>query len=145
MSGLPLTVTSGGGTGAAGGTPLNMPDNTQTANQVAAVQILGGIGPNGPWFSPSSFVQPTAAGVYGNTGRNIFDGPGFFNLDASLAKVIRYRECYSLEVRGEAFSITNTLQFDLPNRNVSNASNFGYVSATVGGNHILQLGAKFNF
>ncbi|MBV9223933.1 MAG: TonB-dependent receptor, partial [Acidobacteriaceae bacterium] len=138
MSGSPFTVT-------ASGTALNMPGNTQTANQIAPVQILGGVGPNSPWFSPSSFAPPTAAGVYGNTGRNIFDGPGLFNLDASLAKVIRYKERYSLEVRGEAFSLTNTPQFSNPNSSVSNTSNFGYVTGTSGGNRTLQLGAKFNF
>jgi hypothetical protein len=144
MSGLPINVT-------ASGTALNMPGNTQTADQIAPVQILGGIGPNSPWFTGSSFAQPTAAGVYGNTSRNIFDGPGFFGLDASLTKVIKYRERYSLEIRGEAFNATNTPVFANPNSNVSSPGNFGYVTATAttsangGGNRVLQLGAKFSF
>ena len=52
------------------------------------------------------------------------------------------------EIRGEALSATNTPHFDLPNRNVSNLSNFGYVTGTVSndsGARVLQLGAKFNF
>lgn len=138
MSGLPINIT-------ADGAALNAPGNTQTADQIAPVQILGGIGPNSPWFSPSSFRQPTAAGVFGNTGRNIFDGPGFVNLDASLIKVISFKERYSLELRGETFAITNTPQFSNPNNNVNNAVNFGYVTGTSGGNRSLQLGAKFNF
>ncbi|MBV9678587.1 MAG: hypothetical protein JO185_19790 [Acidobacteriaceae bacterium] len=50
-----------------------------------------------------------------------------------------------MEVRGEAFSLTNTPQFSNPNSSVSNTSNFGYVTGTSGGNRTLQLGAKFNF
>jgi len=144
MSGLPINIM-------ASGSALNMPGNTQTADQIAPVQILGGIGPNSPWFSPSSFSQPTAAGVFGNTGRNIFDGPGFVGVDASLAKVIKYKERYSVEIRGEAFSLTNTPVFANPNNNVGNPSNFGYVTTTAatstsgGGNRVVQLGAKFTF
>ena len=138
MSGMPILVT-------ASGTALNLPGTQQTADQVADVQILGGIGPNSPWFSPSSFAQPTAAGVSGNVGRNSFDGPGFFGLDASLIKIITFRERYQLELRGESFSLTNTPNFSNPNSAVNNANNFGYVTATSGGNRSLQLGAKFNF
>jgi len=150
MSGTPVTIT-------ADGTALNTPNNTQTANQVAPVQILGGIGPNSPWFSPSSFAQPTQSGVFGNTGRNIFDGPGLFNLDASLFKIINFKERYSLEIRGEAFSFTNTPHFVL-NSNGNNAAGntnvsvtsptFGYVTSTLNGDtgaRTFQLGMKFTF
>lgn len=137
MSGLPFTV-------GADGTALAAPGNTQTADQIAEVQVLGGVGLTSPWFSPSSFRQPTAAGVFGNTGRNIFDGPGFFNLDASLIKTISFKERYSLELRGETFGITNTAQFSNPNVAVNTPSNFGYVTGA-GGGRVLQLGAKFNF
>lgn len=143
MSGTPVTI-------GASGTALNMPNNTQTADQVAPVQILGGIGANDPWFSPSSFVQPTRAGVFGNTGRNIFDGPGLFNLDASLFKIIRFRERYSLEIRGEAFSFTNTAHFSLTNGSSGasvTSSTFGHITSTLGdsGARTFQLGMKFSF
>jgi len=36
-------------------TGLNAPGNTQTANQIAPVQILHGINTGNPWFSTSSF------------------------------------------------------------------------------------------
>ncbi len=145
MSGLPINVL-------ASGTALNTPGNTQTANQVAPVQVLGAIGSDGPWFSPQSFTAPTATGVFGNTGRNIFDGPSFFDLDAAVLKTISFRERFSLELRGEAFSITNTPAFANPNNTVGNA-NFGFITATIGtgtsstggGNRTVQLGAKFSF
>ncbi|MGH9640239.1 MAG: hypothetical protein ACRD3Y_09270, partial [Bryobacteraceae bacterium] len=45
---------------------------------------------------------------------NALTGPGFFDLDASLLKVIKFKERYTLELRGEAFNITNTPQFSNP-------------------------------
>jgi hypothetical protein len=144
MTGTPMTLTPSTNN-------LNMPGNTQTVNQIAPVQILKGVGPNSPWFSPSSFAAPTANGVFGNTGRNFLSGPGFFNLDASLFKIFTYREHYTLEIRGEAFAITNTPQFANPGTTLG-SSNFGYVTSTIGGNstasngnRVLQLGAKFSF
>ena len=128
----------------ASGTALNAPGSTQTADQIAPVQILKGINTS-PWFSPASFSQPTGTGVFGNSGRNPLSGPGLFNLDFSLFKVISFRERYSLELRGEAFSITNTPQFSNPNASISTPSTFGYVTGTQGGNRTMQLGAKFSF
>ena len=138
MTGTPFTLTSSG-------TALALPGSTQTADQVAAVNILGGVGPNSPWFDPTSFKAPTAAGVAGNTGRNILSGPGFFNLDASLAKLITFRERYRFELRGEFFGVTNTPQFSNPNVAVNTPSTFGYVTAVGGGGRTAQLGARVQF
>jgi len=145
MSGLPMTLTPTTNN-------LNAPGNTQTVDQVAPVQILHGVGPNSPWFSASSFATPTTTGVFGSTGRNFLNGPGFFNLDASLFKIITYRERYTLELRGEAFAVTNTPQFGNPGTTLG-SSNFGYITGVLGagngGNSSFgrnfQLGAKFNF
>ena len=109
-----------------------------------------GINIGSPWFSPTSFVPVTTPGVFGNSGRNVITGPGFYNLDASLFKVFHYRERYSLEVRGEFFSVTNTPQFSNPNSNASNYSTdptkntFGVVTGA-GGGRTAQLGMKLIF
>jgi hypothetical protein len=144
MTGTPMTLTPSTNN-------LNMPGNTQTVDQVAPVQILHGVGPGSPWFSASSFAAPTVNGVAGSTGRNFLTGPGFFDLDASLFKVITYRERYSLELRGEAFAVTNTPQFANPGTTLG-SGNFGYITGTIGGNstasngnRVLQLGVKLNF
>jgi Carboxypeptidase regulatory-like domain len=144
MTGLPMTLTPSTNN-------LNMPGNTQTVNQIAPVQILHGVGPNSPWLSTSSFAAPTASGVAGSTGRNFLSGPGFFDLDASLFKVITYKERYNLEIRGEAFALTNTPQFANPGTTLGSPT-FGYVTGTIGGNstasngnRVLQLGVKLSF
>jgi hypothetical protein len=137
MSGLPMTLTPSTNN-------LNAPGNTQTVNQVGPVNILHGIGANNPWFSASSFATPTLNGEIGNTGRNFMSGPAFFNLDASLFKIISFRERYQLEVRGEAFSITNTPQFSNPGTTLG-TSTFGYITGVMGGNRTFQLGLKLSF
>jgi hypothetical protein len=136
MSGTPLTLT-------ASGSALNLPSSTQTVNQVAAVQILNGIGASNAWFSTSSFAAPSGSGVAGTTGRNIFSGPGFVNLDASLVKLLTFRERFKLEIRGEAFGVTNTPQFSNPGVDSTN-STFGHITGA-GGGRTMQLGAKLDF
>jgi hypothetical protein len=142
MTGTPLTI--------GGGSALNTPGSTQTANQVKDLTIEHGINIGNPWFDPTAFVPVTANGVFGNTGRNYFSGPGFFDLDASLIKIIRIKERYVFEVRGEAFGVTNTPQFSNPNTTASNynpdpsKNTFGVITGA-GGGRTMQLGMKLNF
>jgi len=155
MTGRPLNIT--------GGSTLNAPGDTQVPNVTGSFKILHGVGasgPNGtPWFdvTPSNIVNnvpqcrgpfcQTAVGVLGNAPRRAFSGPGLFNLDASVFRRFPIKERVGLEFRAEAFSVTNTPQFDNPNSGFSTntASNFGYVTATLGGNRSVQLGAKLTF
>jgi hypothetical protein len=136
----------------ASGSSLNTPGETQTANQVAPVSYPKGINVGNPWFSTSSFTQPTGV-AFGNTGRNIFSGPGLFILNASLFKNIRIRERFNIELRVEAFNLTNTPEFSNPSTSLT-SSTYGYVTGTLGsgtgvngtgGGRALQLGAKITF
>jgi hypothetical protein len=138
MTGTPFFIS-------ASGTGLNAPGNEQTPNQIAPLRTPKGVGPNSPWFDPTSFVNPTTPGAFGNVGRNPFSGPGLFNLDASLFKLFTFKERYSLQLRGEAFSVTNTPQFSNPGASLTSTANFGYVTGTAGGSRTLQLGAKLDF
>ena len=135
MSGTPMTFTYSSAN-------LQTPNQTQTADQIAEVTRPKGINVGNEWFSRSSFAAPVGA-RFGNSGRNILDGPGFFNLDASLFKIFNVTERFKLELRGEAFSITNTPQFNNPNTNLGDA-NFGFVTGA-GGARSLQLGFKLEF
>lgn len=137
---------------AASGSSLNTPGEQQTANQVGSVSYPKGINVGNPWFSTGSFSQPTGQ-VFGNTGRNLFSGPGLFILNASLFKNVRIGERINLEVRGEAFNITNTPEFSNPQNSIT-SSTYGYVTGTLGsgtgvngtgGGRALQLGVKVTF
>ena len=139
MTGTPMTF-------AANGNSLNTPGSSQTADQVAPVTILYGINTpakgGSPWFSQSSFVQPTGV-RFGSSGRNTLSGPNFFNADASLFKLFNFTERVKAELRAEAFSVTNTPQFNNPTTDVSN-SNYGYITGA-GGGRGMQLGVKIAF
>ncbi len=148
MSGLPLYFT-------ASNSSLLAPNNTQTPNLVAPVKILHGVGLGNPWFTTSSFADPTkdpTTGIvpFGNVGRNYLSGPNFFDLDTALSKSIRFTERYSLDLRLEAFGATNTPQFFFTNGNGTQAgvtlgsSSFGHITQATGG-RVLQLGAKLTF
>lgn len=142
MSGTPLTI--------GGGSPLNTPGNSQTADQVAPLHILHGINIGNPWFDPTAFRPVTLQGVFGNTGRNIFSGPGFFDLDASIFKLFKFAERYTFELRAEAFSVTNTPQYSNPGTDAGtynadpSKNTFGVITGA-GGGRTVQLGAKFTF
>jgi hypothetical protein len=155
MTGRPLNIT--------GGSTLNAPGDTQVPDVVGTFKILHGVGgPSSggtPWFdvTPSNVVNnvpqcrgpfcQTAVGVLGDAPRRAFSGPGLFNLDASVFRRFPITERLHLEFRAEAFSVTNTPQFDNPNLGFSTntGSNFGYVTNTLGGNRTVELGAKLTF
>jgi hypothetical protein len=142
MTGTPFNI--------GGGSALNTPGSGQTASQIAPYEILHGINIGNPWFTPTAFKAETANGVFGNIGRNAITGPGFFNLDASLIKIIHFKERYTFELRGEAFGVTNTPQFSNPGATVTNfnpdpsKNTFGVITGA-GGGRTMQLGLKLNF
>lgn len=140
MSGTPFTITDSG----PGATFLNAPGNTQTANIVGPLRVVNNR-PSGTakcaslscdYFNPSSFqeVTPTTPGLldgfFGNAGRNIMRGPGYFNLDMSLMRNFKLTERFTFQFEADAFGVTNTPHFNNPNTNIS-AANFGAVTSTL--------------
>lgn len=131
MSGTPFSVSSSG-------TSVNAPGNSQTADQVLpSVQILGGHGPNSPYFNPAAFAPVTAV-RFGTSGRDILRGPGLFNLDASLIREFALTERLKLQFRAEAFGLTNTPQFSNPSATVSNATFSNGVITSLNGYDIIS-------
>jgi len=136
LSGLPFSVYANQGA-------LNTPGTALLANISGGPVVLHHIGSGKQWLDKSNFSQPAGcAGAYpcpspalGNTGRNQFRGPGYWQNNFSLAKRFTiYREVAS-EVRIDAVQLTNTPQFGLPNSgsgSIFTASNFGQVTSTLG-------------
>jgi hypothetical protein len=105
------------------------------------------------------FTTP-APGQLGNTGRNFFTGPPFFNLDMTLRKRFYFSETKNLEFRADINNLTNSPSFEFPISSTSGIgiqspgftgtpavnSTFGRIRDSVNSNsrHI-QLGVKFNF
>lgn len=153
------------------GTPINFggdsavlkaPQNNNTLNWFGPdkIQITHGTGRGVTWFTPSicnfksnpisatnCFAQPGAENgglpEFGNLGWNVIDGPGFWNLDASVFRTFPVRERMKLEVRAEAFQVMNTPQWNNPDTGIS-SSTFGQITGA-GGARSLQLAAKFIF
>jgi hypothetical protein len=69
--------------------------------------LPGGTAPGGCGASKYGF-EPFG---YGNSGRNILDGPPLFSADLALAKNFRVREGQNLQLRVEAFNLLNHTNF----------------------------------
>ena len=130
----------------ADGTDLNMPGNSQTADQVkSTVQQIGCVGPGDGcyFFDTSAFAQPTGV-RFGNVGRNTMRAPGVVNLDLSLFRTFKLTERFKLEFRAEAFNITNTPHFNAPDSDVS-SSDFGKILSTDNGENTAAGGRSRSF
>jgi hypothetical protein len=143
-SGSPFTVSSGFATGA--GTGATFADYTGS-------RTIGGIttsplGPGVYYFTPAqiaNFAEP-AAGTYGSSGRNIFRGPQFFNLDSSLVKHFVIKEHKTLTFRAEAYNLFNNVDFANPSVTLSGSKvALGRISSVVNNPRILQLALRFDF
>jgi hypothetical protein len=100
------------------------------------------------WFFDAAdrakFSAP-GAGQFGNTGRNFFIGPHWFEIDSSLLKRIPVNERVKLEIRADATNLTNTPSFGGPTTDIT-SSTYGRIRNTVSSSsRKIQLGAKIHF
>lgn len=97
-------------------------------------------------FSGQVFFN-AAPGQTGNLARAFFNGPNFFNLDASVIKNIPLKERVSAQLRLEVFNVLNKTNFFVgqfgANTNI-NSTSFGKIT-TEFGPRIVQLVGRINF
>jgi hypothetical protein len=79
------------------------------------------------WFDTAAFANHPA-GAWGNSGRNILQGPGTKNVDFSFFKNTPITEGKVLQLRAEFFNLFNTPEFNNPGATVT-AGTFGKVSS----------------
>ena len=122
---------------------------TQRADYVGGDVYAPNKGP-GLWLNPAAFALP-ANGVYGNSGRNRFRGPGLWQADLGLSKKFRVTERLNLDFRTEVFNLFNRAQYGNP-VNVRNNSTFGSILVTAndgatgtGTSRQLQFMLRLNF
>jgi hypothetical protein len=135
VSGAPFTPV-------ADATLCNCPGNSNFADVVAPTRYLDGTGRGLLWFDPSSFAAP-GPNRFGNAGRNSLRGPGFINYDMSVVRNFRMFERVRLELRGEAYNLTNTPRWGNPTNNVNNAA-FGQI-LSASGERELQVAMRLTF
>ncbi|MCG6928472.1 MAG: TonB-dependent receptor [Acidobacteria bacterium] len=114
FTGTPFTVS-------ASGDSLNARANSQTADLVGEINQLGGIGSDNPYYDTSAWAPITEV-RYGNTGRNTVRGPGWWNIDMGIFRKFPLGDRVNLELRAEAFNLTNTPHFNNPNGSVNSGS-----------------------
>ena len=152
-SGQPLNISSGVLTGpisANFGTAGALADYAGTDRGIGKIERFGG---GVRFFTPAQFAlfSVPAAGSTGNSGRNTFRGPGFFNTDISLVKRFRITEKSAVTFRTEAYNLFNTVNFNAPAVNLQTPQTFGVISATPtgasnqSGARILQLALRVDF
>jgi len=142
QSGRPFTVYSG----------VNSLSNVvqSTANCSGCTRNMGSLvlesGRNF-WFDSADrgmFSAP-APGTIGNTGRNFFLAPRYFQTDASLSKSFGITERVKFLVRVDARNITNNPSFDNPTA-VITSSIFGRINDSVTNSaRRIQISGKLSF
>jgi hypothetical protein len=113
FDGIPFSVTSANGVGD-GLTP-----RSETVPGLGNGSLSPGKRSLQEWFNTSAFVSipltgPLANGQWGDSGRNILQGPGTKNVDFSVFKNFQLAESKVLQIRGEFFNLFNTPQFNNP-------------------------------
>ncbi len=94
------------------------------------------------YLNPAAFAQPPF-GTLGNVGRNAFRAPGRWSMDVALSRLFRLGNGQRLEVRAEAFNVTNNLIKGDPIANLNNP-NFGKILSALNP-RVLQFAVKYGF
>jgi hypothetical protein len=98
-------------------------------------------GPNA-WFNTKAFV-PAPYGSFGNSGRDILDGPGLETFNVSILKNTSLGEHGNLQFRTEFFNILNHTNFSLPDNYVGSPT-FGQI-LSAGDPRRVQFALKWLF
>jgi hypothetical protein len=142
-SGQPLTILSGldqGLNGFSQQRPNQVQVNPASSTQGSA---CANAAPCVSWLNAAAFQQP-APGTLGNIGTYNVLGPHFFQFDVALSRQFRILEGHRLEVRAEAFNLTNSVRFNNPGVTLSTPSSFGNVLSAQDP-RIMQMALKYTF
>jgi hypothetical protein len=102
------------------------------------------------WFDPSAFVVPPAnAGLFGNSGIGILEGPGTANVNLGLFKNLFFGERARVEFSISATNALNHPNFRNPNANISAPTTVGRITSQQGqdesGPRTVILGTRIEF
>ena len=142
QSGVPIAVTQTTNNNAFAGF------GTQRPNVVGEPTLPAGERSVGRWFNTSAF-QTAPQFTLGTSSRNPVRGPAYRNLDLAIIRRLPLRRASpsgsgtALEIRAEAFNVTNTPPLGAPNGVLGSAA-FGTIT-TAGDPRVVQLALKFIF
>ena len=96
------------------------------------------------WYNVAAFsAVPTNSYLFGTSGRNILDGPGWLTLNLSFSRNFAVREKGRLQFRWEAFNFVNRVNFGQPVVTV-NTPNAATIT-TAGAARSMQVGLRYLF
>ncbi len=96
------------------------------------------------WFNPGAFsIVPDSAFRFGNSGRNILDGPGSTALNLAVSRSFRMGEKRRAQIRWETFNTTNHSNLSLPAVNLDKSNAGAVIKAKAA--RIMQLGIRYQF
>ena len=134
-SGMPFTVVSGTDRSLSG-------IGNDYADVVGNPARLSGANAILQYFNTAAFA-PAATGTFGNAGRNILRGPGYFDIDASIFKEFYFTERWHLQFRAESFNLENRANFMNPTASLSSGT-FGRITSAYDP-RVLQFALKLFF
>jgi hypothetical protein len=108
QSGSPLAVTQATNANAFAGFGIQRP------NRIANPELPSDQRTTSKWFNTGAFTAAPEL-TLGNSSRNPVVGPGYRSLDLMLGKTFPLTELVNLELRAEAFNVTNSPSLGTPN------------------------------
>ncbi len=139
QSGNWLTVTTGtdpAGTGVGGQRVNQVSDDVYADPTKQSDAIVG-------FFNRAAFALP-AAGTYGNHPARSLNGPGYWNVNLALARLLGVNGNRTLEIRVETFNVFNNFNWGDPVSNFDSPQ-FGRITTQVGSPRIMQFALKYAF
>jgi hypothetical protein len=136
QSGSPLAVTQATNLNAFAGFGIQRP------NRIADPELPVDQRSTSRWFDTAAFTQAPQF-TLGNASRNPVVGPGFRSLDLMLGKTFPLRESLRLELRAEAFNVTNSPSLGSPNVSFGTAA-FGTITRAFDP-RVFELVGKLSF
>jgi hypothetical protein len=115
--------------------------NAQRVNQIG--DDVYGAKALDSFLNRAAFAEP-ASGTFGDHVRNSIAGPGQWNIDLALSRLVEAAAGHSLEFRVEAFNLLNHFNWGLPQANFSTAT-FGRITSHATPPRIMQFGVKYGF
>jgi hypothetical protein len=148
-SGYPLTPAIGfdralNGFFAAGALPIPQRPNQVLSDTAAPNRGQSCVpAPCVAWVNPAAYALPDV-GTYGNAGTGGLRGPAFWEWDQAVSRQFEIADGQRIELRAEAFNVTNSLRLGNPIV-VLNDARFGQIRSSASGPRIVQLAVKYVF
>jgi len=115
------------------------PPGTQRPNQVLA-SPYGDRKSLTTYFNQAAFTVP-ATGTYGNVGGFSVVGPSYWDWSEAVSRQFQVREGQRIEIRAEAFNVTNSLRLGNPGTTVGNPNTFGRILCSAASANVTGCGA----